>query len=248
MNLPQSDPRIQDTRRPARTRITARQWALGFLFLGTVAFFAVALFLGFSLAFGLLFNDYTINPLFFIVGWFVFRHGLAEYRNRLAVSGTATATANSAAIGLVELSGRADAEHPTESPVTKTTCAFWRVEVRHRGEKDFRWIDWTWTRVMERTSAALESLVLEDDTGRLRVWCRGAEMIPTRQVWRSDRGDAPDDVKRFVAALGLEWSSRSSARPLKVVEERIEQGGPLYVLGTLAERRQIPEANSGWLS
>ena len=32
---------------------------------------------------------------------------------------------------------------------------------------------------------------------------------------------------------------------MKVTEERLEQGGPLYVMGTLAERRQIPEASKG---
>jgi len=36
--------------------------------------------------------------------------------------------------------------------------------------------------------------------------------------------------------------------PDEVTEERIEQDGPLYVMGTLAERRQIPAASKGYFA
>ena len=32
---------------------------------------------------------------------------------------------------------------------------------------------------------------------------------------------------------------------MKIIEQRIERDGPLYVVGTLAERRQIPAAPPG---
>src|SRR5207248_420534 len=44
------------------------------------------------------------------------------------------------------------------------------------------------------------------------------------------------------------WPSRWSGSPIKVTEERIEQGGPLYVMGTLAERRQIVSKKTGWFA
>ena len=34
---------------------------------------------------------------------------------------------------------------------------------------------------------------------------------------------------------------------MKITEERILSGGPLYVMGTLAERRQIPEKANPFL-
>jgi len=101
---------------------------------------------------------------------------------------------------------------------------------------------------MERSSGPLDTIVLEDDSGRVLVWGRGAEIIPIRQTWRSDHGDPPERVKRLVEALGLQWPSRGSRHPIKVTEERIEQGGPLYVMGTLAERRQIPSAQKSYAS
>jgi hypothetical protein len=234
------------TPRSMPRRLTAGDWARGLLFLATVLAFAAGAFLIFALVFGVFFNAYTIHLTIFAFGLLAFLHGFTEYRNRLAARGTATATASSAAIGLVELSGRGYVEHPSEAPVTKTPCAFWRVEVRHRGQKDFRLVASLWHRVMERSSGALDTLELEDDSGRILVWTRGAEMIPITQAWRSDRGgDPPEGVLKLIAALGLQWPSRWARYPMKVTEERIEQGGPLYVMGTLAERRQIPAVSRG---
>lgn len=235
-----------DAPRPGAYRLTTRDWTRAVLFIGTVVAFGAGAFLVFALVFGLFFNAYTIHLTFFVFGLLAFLHGFTEYRNRLSVRGTATATASSAAIGLVELSGRGYADNPSEAPVTRTPCAWWKVEVRQRGDKDFRWLHGLWGRVMERSSDRLDIIELEDTTGRVVVWTRNAEIIPIRQVWRSDRdGDPPDGVLRLVAALGLQWPARRARYPMKVTEERIEQGGPLYVMGTLAERRQIPAVSQG---
>src|SRR5438045_2286922 len=206
----------EPTSRRLRYHFTAREWSSSILFLATVVVFGLAPLLALLLIFSLFFNRYTIGPIFFFFGWLAFRHGFTEYRNRLAISGTATATASSAAIGLVELSGRGYAENPSEAPITKKLCAFWKVEVRHRNKNDFRWVDVLWRRVMERSSGRLDAIELEDDTGRILVWPRGAEMIPIKQVWRSDRGgDPPEGVLRLVAALGLQWPSRWARYPMR---------------------------------
>ena len=223
-----------------------RDWARSLLFLGTVVVFALSPLLVLLLIFSLFFNAITIHLTLFAFGLLAFIHGFTEHRNRLAVTGTATATADSAAIGLVELSGRGYVQNPTEAPVTNKLCAHWSLEVRHRGKNDFRFLSGLWNRVMTRSSGNLDTIELEDRTGRILVWARGAEMIPIREVWRSDRdGDPPDGVLHLIAALGLRWPSRWDRHPMKVTEERLEQGGPLYVMGTLAERRQIRAAPKG---
>jgi hypothetical protein len=232
--------------RPPRPHLTGGDWARGLLYLATVLFFAVSPLLVVLLIFALFFNAVTIHLTLFAFGLLAFLHGFTEYRNRLSVSGTATATASSAAIGLVELSGRAYVENPTEAPVTKTLCASWKLEVRQKGEKSFRWADFTWNRIRRGSSSPLETLALEDATGRVLVWARGAEVIPVTQVWRSNQsGDPPEGVLRLMSAMGRQWPTRWSRYPMKVTEERIEQGGPLYVMGTLAERRQIPPVSNG---
>jgi hypothetical protein len=172
-----------------------------------------------------------------VAGLFTFRHGFTQYRNRLAVSGTATAKASSAAIGLAELSGRGRAEHPGKAPVSEIPCLFWSVDVdqwsRHSKRRG-------WTNKLHK-SFAVDTLELEDDSGRVLVWTRGAELISVKQVWRSEDGDPPETARRLVAATGLEWPEPSSRAPMKITEQRILSDAPLYVMGTLAERRQIPE-------
>src|SRR5438128_5866514 len=103
MSTTQTDPTPEYARRSTGYHLTARDWVRGILFLATVVAFGAGAFLGFGLIFGLLFNQYTIHPIFFFFGWLAFRHGFTEYRNRLALTRTATPTANSAGRGRREL-------------------------------------------------------------------------------------------------------------------------------------------------
>ena len=222
-----------------RYRIGPRDW-LQFAYL-IIAVLLVG-FLG-LFAFALVVNGVTIFGWLFAGGFFAFRHGFTQYRNKLAVSGTATAKASSAAIGLAELTGRGSAVDVSDAPVSKTACLFWSVELHQWQARSKRR---GWHRKFEK-SFRVESLELEDDSGRVLVWTRGAELIAVKQVWRSEDGDPPESGLRLVAAVGLQWPEPSSRYPMKITEERIEAGGPLYVMGTLAERRQIPEKANTFL-
>jgi hypothetical protein len=216
-----------------RYRPGPRDW-LQFVYLA-VAFLLVVL-IGLY-AFALVFNEVTIFGWLFGAGFFSFRHGFIQYRNRLAVSGTATAKASSAAIGLAELSGRGHSEQTGRAPVSKTSCLFWSVDVDQWQRRSKRR---GWNNKL-RKSFGVETLELEDDSGRVLVWTRGAELISVKQVWRSEDGDPPEAGLRLVATTGLQWPAPSSRSPMRITEERILSDAPLYVMGTLAERRQIPE-------
>ena len=123
-----------DGRELPRTRPTPRDW-LQFVYV-VLAFGLVVLPSLF--AFGLVFNGVTIFGWLFAGGLFAFRHGFTEYRNRLAVSGTATAKASSAAIGLAELSGRGHAESVTQAPVSRTPSLFWSVKLQQWNNRSKR--------------------------------------------------------------------------------------------------------------
>jgi hypothetical protein len=243
MNTKPVDPDAIDS---SALRRQARQYRIGprdvFRFVSMAAAFLLVGFLC-LFAFGLVFNEVTIYGWLFIGGVFTFRHGFIQYRNRLAVSGTATAKASSAAIGLAELSGRGYAERVSDAPISKTPCLFWSLEVQQWQTRPKR----RWTNRVSRSFGA-ETLELEDDTGRVLVWTRGAQIIPVKQVWRSEEGNPPDAALRLIAASGLRWPESSSRNPMKITEERIESGAPLYVMGTLAERRQIPDTPTSFLT
>lgn len=237
MDTTSGEPNSADTatlrRDVRRYRLGLRDW-LQFFYL--VAAVLIVGFLG-LMAFAIVFNEVTIFGWAFIGGAFAFRHGFIEYRNKLAVSGTATAKASSAAIGLAELVGRGSADDVRDSPITKTPCLFWSVEVEQWSTQSKRR---GWRSKVHR-SFGVETLELDDETGRVLVWTRGAEIITVKQVWRSEDGDPPEAGLRLVAATGIPWPDRSSSHPMRITEERIAADGPLYVMGTLAERRQIPD-------
>ena len=212
-----------------------------------LAYFAAAVLLvGFIGLFGfaLIFNELTIFGWLFAGGFFAFRHGFLLYRDRLAVSGTATAKTTSAAIGLAELSGRGYSDKARTAPVTQTECLFWSTDVHQwqRNSKRKGWVN------KLHNTFGVETLELEDDFGRVLVWTRGAELVRVKQTWQSEDGNPPDAALRLVTNMGLSWPDPSSRNPMKITEERIEAGAPLYVMGTLTERRQIPDKPNSWLA
>ena len=109
-----------------------------------------------------MFNRGTILGWMFVAGSRGFRQGFIEYLNRRAVSGTATATATSAAIGLAELCGRGYAPDATEAPVTQTCCVFWKVEI-HQWQARSKHHGWHRKLLQSHQVAALD---LEDEPPR----------------------------------------------------------------------------------
>ena len=230
---------VADGRSLPRYRPGPRDW-LQLVYLG-----GAALLVGFIGLFGfaLIFNEVTLFGWLFAAGFFLFRRGFLQYRDRLAVSGTATAKAASAAIGLAELSGRGHAETTSKAPVSKAPCLFWTVDVEQWQRRSKRR---GWHNKLHRTFA-VDTLELEDESGRMLVWTRGAELVAIKQVWKSEDGQPPEAGQRLVAATGLPWPEPSSAYPMRITEQRILAEAPLYVMGTLAERRQIPDRPTGLL-
>jgi hypothetical protein len=168
-------------------------------------------------------------------GVFIFHMGFVEYRNMLSVRNLPTAKASSAAVGLVELAGRARGGTPTPAPVSGTLSASWTVAI----ERDYSGKNGGWRGVAERRSP-FTTLEVEDETGRMLIWPRSAELVLDSSTWVSVDGPPPDGGARLLAEAGIEWPAGRHSQAMRLVETRIEEGGPLYVLGTVCERAQIP--------
>ncbi len=219
----------------------ARRTLLVFaLIAGVLVCLLLALLAG-AFLMALLLNEYMVCLYAFAGGAWLFRRGFMEYRNRLAVSGTPTAKANSAAIGLSELSGRARGAHPSLSPISGTPCVYWQAEIR-------QWVKGGdgkghWQTHFKRESAPLDTVELEDETGRVLVWCQGAEVILQTQRWRSNHeAEVPAQAQALLASVGKGWPPRSDSNHMHLTERRLEEGGPLYVMGTLAESWRVQAA------
>lgn len=172
-------------------------------------------------------------PAVFGLGAWLFHRGLIGLRDALFIANTPTAKVASAAMGLVELSGMAIAEHPTAAAVSGRPSVWWDVDV-HAWHRDRRGKS-RWYQVLAQHGGN-GRLALEDETGRVPVWLRGAELLLETHTWESDKGMLPAHGIGLLHRAGFAWDG---GRRLRVRERRMEAGGPLYVLGTLDEVRRL---------
>jgi len=176
-------------------------------------------------------------PAVFVLGAWLFRKGLLGLRDALQAANTPTARASSAAMGLVELEGRALTEQPSPAPVTGRQSVWWDVGVeawyRERRGKGGRW-----RQVMARHGGN-GGLVLEDTTGRVPLWLRDADLLLQVHTWESGKDALPPGGVALLEGTGFAWNGGSR---LRVHERRMEAGGPVYVLGTLDEARHLSVA------
>jgi hypothetical protein len=170
-------------------------------------------------------------PAVFVLGGWLFRKGLLGLRDALQAANTPTARVSSAAMGLVELEGRALTEQPSPAAVSGCPSVWWDVDVeawyrQKRGKG-------RWQQVIARHGGNGD-LVLEDATGRVPIWLRDADLLLKVHTWESGKDVLPPGGVALLEGSGFAWSGGSR---LRVHERRMEAGGPVYVLGTLDEAR-----------
>lgn len=175
-------------------------------------------------------------PAGFVFGGWLFRRGLMGLRDGITVANTPTAKVSSAAVGLVELEGRAVTTAPSPAGITGRPTVWWDVSVElwyedgNRGGK--------WRQVAARHGGTINVIEIEDDSGRLPVWLKDADLVLGTDTWQSGKDDLPDSGRALLDALGFPWGSN---RKIRVHEQRLEANGTVYVLGTLDEASRLPE-------
>ena len=175
-------------------------------------------------------------PAGFVLGGWIFRRGLNGTRDALQMAGTPTAKVSSAAIGPVELEGRAVTEQPSAAGVSGRPSVWWDVAVDvWYDDKD----DGGWKQVMARHGGSAGMLVLEDATGRMPVWLRDADLLLQEHSWESGKQALPERGVALLKRTAFAWNS---GKRLRVRETRMEANGPVYVFGTLDEARHLPAA------
>jgi hypothetical protein len=177
-------------------------------------------------------------PALFALGGWLFRRGIVGLRDALHVANTPTARVSCAAMGLVELEGRAVTGQPTIAGVSGRPAVWWDVGVDawYRGS---RGKGGRWRQVMARHGGD-SALTLEDDTGRVPVWLRDADLLLEEHTWETGKQALPAGGLAMLAGTAFGWNS--GAR-LRVRERRMEAGGQLYVLGTLDQMSRLHAAD-----
>jgi hypothetical protein len=163
-------------------------------------------------------------------GGVVYAVGFGLFVKRRRVLDTPTAKALSAAIGRAELCGTAHGDPSERSIVTDTPCAYWEAELYRRvpngkGGKSMKRI--------AMANARFGHFWLADASGRVPVLVEGAHWWLDRALKLRNRGGTQlsERARRWVfAASGCEWEDGT----FKIVERRLDEGGAVYVLGTLS--------------
>ena len=181
-------------------------------------------------------SAFLLLPAGFLVGGWIFRRGLNGMRDALQMASTPTAKVSSAAIGAVELEGRAVAEHASPAGASGRPSVWWDVSVDvWYDSKD----DGGWRQVMARHGGSADMLMLEDATGRMPVWLRDADLLLQEHTWETGKQALPGPGVALLEETAFAWNS---GKRLRVRETRMEANGHVYVYGTLDEARHLPAA------
>jgi hypothetical protein len=184
----------------------------------------------------LLLHPLILVPASLLLGGWLCRKGLTGLRDGQAVANTPTAKVAHAQPGLVELEGRAVTDEPSPAGITGRPSVWWDVSVSFYYDDSDN--DGEWRQVAARHGGRVDLVELEDDSGRLPVWLPGATLLLESRGWESGQHGLPAPGLALLDELGFPWNGN---RRILVNEECLEVGQTLYVLGTLDERRNLPE-------
>jgi len=165
------------------------------------------------------------------VGLFLFYRGFGLLRRRRLILNTPRSTVRGAAIGPVEISGKATGPYTLISPLSAVNCYYYRSRAWQNQQR-------RWKKVAEETLWA--PFFVDDGTGRMLVDPRRAEMeLPA--TFSHEYTDAlfsseliPDYISHFLRRHGI-----SGEAPLKLEEYCILPGDTLFVLGSLQENPRL---------
>jgi hypothetical protein len=176
-----------------------------------------------------------------IIGIPAFYHGLTSYLLMQKIRNTPTSKVRSAAVGLVELFGKAKCKDDMPSPISKEKCVFWRLNAqyyqpgKHGG----------WRNIYNKDSSM--QFYLEDETGEMLIDPKNGNIeIPqdfsTKGRLKSSSILFGLDSNKQIDQKVLDYMVEDPdfAKPLNghkdydlmITESYIAEGDPLYVLGS----------------
>jgi hypothetical protein len=170
-----------------------------------------------------------------LVGPAMFAHGFAAWRRRRLIADTPTSKIRSMAMGLVEVTGAAMPRSAAEAPFSGKPCVFWKVDVSTRGRNG-------WT-VIHRESSS-QPFYLRDETGLALVFPQGADCELNGGVEEVCNGIAlPDCYAEYLRGHPTVLGPFARLGTLRFRETLIEEGFPLYVLGTATPKARVLEVS-----
>jgi hypothetical protein len=176
-----------------------------------------------------------------LIGLTFIYNGLKMLLLRQKIMNTPTSKVESAAVGFVELAGKAKCKDDFFSPVDGAKCAYCELDIE---DSVYRKHGSGWKNIISRESG--NQFYLEDKTGKMLIDSNNAEMdIPDDIIYLGvmDTRKIGPRVKSLMSRdheIGVLLGSYSG-HTIRIQERRIEDGKQLYVLGNA---QPIPGAES----
>jgi hypothetical protein len=160
------------------------------------------------------------QPLFWaalgvVVGPYLFYRGFRLFQRKQLILDIPRSSVRAAAIGAVEVSGKAVGPYTLVSPLSSRDCLYYRVVIRVFRERNRRMI----------IDEVCAPLFVDDGTGELMIYPAGAEM-----QWAGVAGDGGEYLTRVLARHGCEREDLVDAQEYCIVPE-----DNIFILGTLRE-------------
>lgn len=161
-----------------------------------------------------------------IVGLFLFFRGFQILKRKRWIEDTPVSKIAGAAMGRVKIFGKATGPYTLLSPLSGVDCYYYRAVAwsgqRTENEQPLE------TRAVESVSTPL---FVEDETGRVMIDPRGAELDLPREFEETNSGISMSEcARRFLRRHGLSTENETT-----IAEYAIKPGDPLLVLGTVVE-------------
>ncbi len=176
------------------------------------------------------------------LGIFLFYRGFSLLARKRLIQSVPTSTVRGAALGMVELSGKASGPYTVLSPLSQTECYYYKAEAHVLEQEGDR-------NAPRGKSVEILSVpfFLEDETGSVLIDARGAEIsLPCTFDAVESGYSSGECISHFMGRRGLQ-----NARA-RLLEYCVSDGDPLYVLGALAEnspdQQNVATEEDGFLS
>jgi hypothetical protein len=175
------------------------------------------------------------QPLFWAVigvvcGPYFFFRGFRLLQRKKLIMDIPRSTVRAAALGTVEVSGKAVGPYTLVAPLSQTECLYYRVTIKTNPKGDLR----------QKMQELCAPLFLDDGTGTVMIYPEGSELQLQPFCERSEYGK-----------LALTVTGHSIGNPELAQEYCIKPGDTIFVLGTLQENpwaKKDPIAESNELS
>ncbi len=154
-----------------------------------------------------------------------------DLRTRRLVQNTPTARIRSMPMGLVEVSGEAQARSELAGPFSGRPCAYWQVDIATRTRRN----GWT---IVHRNSSG-HPFFLRDDTGVALVYPKDAAVRLNYQIEEECLGvSLPDVYAQYLRDQHPAGAPLWRMGAMRFRERLLEPGQQIYVLGSALPRPQ----------